>query len=243
MHYTYCCPYLLYEDASSSDHGRELRVWTPVKVLLCLVRLVQWESTRWMSSPPILQNLPSSRWQRIRMSTSLSSKRAGSVHVWWRYLMKRKPALLRRRLRGLDLEVDSGIEGLCRAATYDGVEMVMSAVVGSIGLLPTIRAVDAGIHVALANKETLVMAGELVHASGASRRGAVSSRSIANTMRSFRPCMGMNAPRLRRILLTASGGPFRDWSREAMHHVSDWRMRCNIRIGKWDGKLPLTRRR
>jgi 1-deoxy-D-xylulose-5-phosphate reductoisomerase len=56
-----------------------------------------------------------------------------------------KAALLRRRLQGLDIEVDAGIEGLCRAATYSGVQMVMSAVVGSIGLLPTIRAVQAGI--------------------------------------------------------------------------------------------------
>src|SRR2546429_7365220 len=70
-----------------------------------------------------------------------------------------KAALLRHRLRGLDIEVDTGIEGLCRAATYSGVQLVMSAVVGSIGLLPTIRAVQAGINVALANKETLVMAG------------------------------------------------------------------------------------
>src|SRR2546426_4062866 len=72
-----------------------------------------------------------------------------------------KAALLRQRLRGLDIEVDTGLEGLCRAATYSGVQLVMSAVVGSIGLLPTIRAVQAGINVALANKETLVMAGDL----------------------------------------------------------------------------------
>src|ERR687885_1642687 len=73
-----------------------------------------------------------------------------------------KAALLRHRLRGLDVEVDTGLEGLCRAATYSGVQLMMSAVVGSIGLLPTIRAVQAGIDVALANKETLVMAGGFV---------------------------------------------------------------------------------
>ena len=73
-----------------------------------------------------------------------------------------KASLLQQRLRDLDIEVDAGLPGLCRAATYDGVHLVMSAVVGAIGLLPTIRAVEAGIDVALANKETLVMAGDLV---------------------------------------------------------------------------------
>src|SRR5262245_58314610 len=73
-----------------------------------------------------------------------------------------KAALLQQRLQGLDIEVDTGLDGLCRAATYDNVQLVMAAAVGSIGLLPTIRAVETGIDVALANKEALVMAGELV---------------------------------------------------------------------------------
>jgi 1-deoxy-D-xylulose-5-phosphate reductoisomerase len=73
-----------------------------------------------------------------------------------------KAGLLRQRLHGLNIEVGTGLEGICQAATYNGVHLVMSAVVGSIGLLPTIHAVQAGIDVALANKETLVMAGELV---------------------------------------------------------------------------------
>src|SRR5262245_53950512 len=55
-----------------------------------------------------------------------------------------KAEVLRRRLHGLDVEVDGGLNGLCRAATYSGVELVVSAVVGAVGLLPTIRAVEAG---------------------------------------------------------------------------------------------------
>ena len=58
----------------------------------------------------------------------------------------------------------------------------------------------------------------------------------------FQALHGHQRAALRRILLTASGGPFREWSRAAMHHVSIGR-RCNIRIGKWGGKLPLTQRR
>src|SRR2546427_2897058 len=82
-----------------------------------------------------------------------------------------KAALLRQRLRGLDIEVDTGLEGLCRAATYSGVQLVMSAVVGSIGLLPTIRALQTGINVAPANKETLVMAGNPDHTPNDTTRG------------------------------------------------------------------------
>ncbi|MBM3225854.1 MAG: 1-deoxy-D-xylulose-5-phosphate reductoisomerase [Candidatus Tectomicrobia bacterium] len=148
-----------------------------------------------------------------------------------------KAMLLRQRLRGLDVAVDAGLEGLCHAATYAGVQVVMSAVVGSIGLLPTIRAVQAGIDVALANKETLVMAGELVvrpERPGWGRIIPVDSEHNAI----FQALQGQQHTALRRILLTASGGPFRDWSREAMQHVSlsqalqhpNWKMGRKITI-------------
>ncbi len=148
-----------------------------------------------------------------------------------------KAAVLRHRLRDLDVEVDAGLEGLCRAATYQGVQMVMSAVVGSIGLLPTIRAVQAGIDVALANKETLVMAGELVMRPDQPTWGRIIPvDSEHNAI--FQVLEGQQATALRRILLTASGGPFREWSREAMQHVSleqalqhpNWKMGRKITI-------------
>ena len=148
-----------------------------------------------------------------------------------------KAALLRHRLRDLDIEVDTGMEGLCRAATYSGVQLVMSAVVGSIGLLPTICAVQAGIHVALANKETLVMAGDLVMRPNEPTWGRIIPvDSEHNAI--FQALHGHQRSALRRILLTASGGPFRDWSREAMQHVSiaqalqhpNWKMGRKITI-------------
>jgi 1-deoxy-D-xylulose-5-phosphate reductoisomerase len=148
-----------------------------------------------------------------------------------------KALVLRHRLRGLDVEVDAGLEGLCRAATYPGVQMVMSAVVGSIGLLPTIRAVQAGIDVALANKETLVMAGDLVIRPDQPTWGRIIPvDSEHNAI--FQALQGQQATTLRRILLTASGGPFREWSREAMQHVSleqalqhpNWKMGRKITI-------------
>ena len=148
-----------------------------------------------------------------------------------------KATLLERRLQGLDIEVDGGLEGLCRAATYNGVELLMSAVVGAIGLLPTIRAVEAGINVALANKETLVMAGELVIRPDKPTWGQIIPvDSEHNAI--FQALHGHHRPALRRVLLTASGGPFRECSLEAMQHVSvaealnhpNWKMGRKITI-------------
>jgi 1-deoxy-D-xylulose-5-phosphate reductoisomerase len=144
-----------------------------------------------------------------------------------------KAMLLRQRLRGLDIEVDGGLAGLCRAATYSGVELVMSAVVGAIGLLPTIQAVEAGIHVALANKETLVMAGDLVMRPGHPAAGRIIPvDSEHNAI--FQALHGQQRAALRRILLTASGGPFREWSQEAMQQatVADALKHPNWKMGR-----------
>jgi 1-deoxy-D-xylulose-5-phosphate reductoisomerase len=148
-----------------------------------------------------------------------------------------KAALLQRRLQGLDIDVDGGIEGLCRAATYTGVELLMSAVVGAIGLLPTIRAVEAGVNVALANKETLVMAGDLVIRTDKPNWGRIIPvDSEHNAI--FQALHGHHRSAIRRLLLTASGGPFRVWPTEAMQHVSvaealnhpNWKMGRKITI-------------
>ena len=148
-----------------------------------------------------------------------------------------KATLLRQRLHGLDIEVEAGLEGLCRAATYSGVQLVVSAVVGAVGLLPTIRAVEAGVDVALANKETLVMAGELVIRPEQPGWGQVIPvDSEHNAI--FQALQGQQRAALRRILLTASGGPFREWSLEAMRAASiadalnhpNWKMGRKITI-------------
>jgi 1-deoxy-D-xylulose-5-phosphate reductoisomerase len=148
-----------------------------------------------------------------------------------------KATLLRQRLHGLDIEVETGLEGLCRAATYSGVQLVVSAVVGAVGLLPTIRAVEAGVDVALANKETLVMAGELVIRPEQPGWGhIIPVDSEHNAI--FQALQGQQRAALRRILLTASGGPFREWSLEAMRAASvadalnhpNWKMGRKITI-------------
>ncbi len=148
-----------------------------------------------------------------------------------------KAALLRQRLQDLEIEVDAGMDGLCRAATYPGVQLVMSAVVGAVGLQPTLRAVEAGIDVAVANKEPLVMAGELVVRPDVEGWGQIIPvDSEHNAI--FQALHGQQRSALRRILLTASGGPFRDLPLEAMPHVSiddalnhpNWKMGRKITI-------------
>ena len=132
---------------------------------------------------------------------------------------EKKADLLRKRLSDLEVEVASGLDGLCRAAALPGVDLVMSAVVGSIGLWPTLTAVEAGMDVALANKESLVMAGELVirpDKPGWGRIIPVDSEHNAI----FQVLQDQQRSALRRILLTASGGPFRDWSLEDMRSAS-----------------------
>ncbi|MDH3604002.1 MAG: 1-deoxy-D-xylulose-5-phosphate reductoisomerase [Candidatus Tectomicrobia bacterium] len=148
-----------------------------------------------------------------------------------------KASLLAQRLSDLDIEVDTGLDGLCHAATYDGVDLVMSAVVGAIGLQPTIRAVEAGIDVAVANKEPLVMAGDLVMRPKTENYGQILPvDSEHNAI--FQALQGHERSALRRILLTGSGGPFREWSLDEMQEVRieealkhpNWKMGPKITI-------------
>lgn len=150
---------------------------------------------------------------------------------------EQKASLLRERLQGSGIEIDTGLSGLCRAATYEGVNLVMSAIVGAIGLQPTISALEAGIDVAVANKEPLVMAGDLVirpESSGYGRVLPVDSEHNAI----FQALHGHNRSELRRILLTGSGGPFREWSLMSMQQASvdsalkhpNWKMGPKITI-------------
>ncbi len=105
------------------------------------------------------------------------------------------------------VEVGVGIEGAIRAATFDGVDITVSAIAGAAGLLPTMAAIKAGKDVALANKETLVMAGALVMEavkSAGVRLMPIDSEHSAV----FQALEGHRAEDVRRIILTASGGPF-----------------------------------
>lgn len=116
--------------------------------------------------------------------------------------------VLRRRVSDVDVEIAWGMEGLVKAASLDEADTVVTAVVGSVGLQPTLAAIAKGKRIALANKETLVCAGELVM-DEADRCGAeiipVDSEHSA-IFQSLRGCQSKKE--IRRLILTCSGGPF-----------------------------------
>lgn len=147
-------------------------------------------------------------------------------------------AELRVRLSDMDTQVLSGAEGLLATATADEADTVVTAVVGSVGLAPTLAAIRQKKRIALANKETLVCAGELVMAE-ARRCGAeivpVDSEHSA-IFQSLQGCRDMG--QVRRLILTCSGGPFFGKSRaelsavrpeDALRHPN-WSMGAKITI-------------
>src|SRR5437868_15349566 len=130
-----------------------------------------------------------------------------------------------------------GRDCLVAAATRDDVDIVINAVVGSAGLDATLAALVRGKRVALANKETLVMAGHLVHAACANGRGELVP--IDSEHSAILQCVtGRPGIEVRRVILTASGGPFRRWQPEQMERASladalqhpTWRMGRKITV-------------
>lgn len=134
-------------------------------------------------------------------------------------------------------EIGVGVDGLCEVATCDGVEIVIGAVVGARGLLPTYRALELGRRVALANKETLVVAGELM--TRAAEKSGAELLPVDSEHNALHQCLrGENRREVKRLILTASGGPFRNSSREEIENATPaqalrhptWRMGAKITI-------------
>lgn len=146
---------------------------------------------------------------------------------------------LRIRLADTDTRVASGMEGLIEAASLPSADTVITAVVGMVGLRPTLAAIEAGKRIALANKETLVCAGELVMAA-AKRNGVeivpVDSEHSA-LFQSLQGCRNQEKE-IKRLILTASGGPFFGWKKEALEEVTleqalkhpNWSMGAKITV-------------
>jgi len=138
---------------------------------------------------------------------------------------------------GADEAWKSGTDALIAAATRDDVDIVINAIVGAAGLDATLAALESGKRVALANKETLVIAGDLVKQACASGSGEVVP--VDSEHSAILQCItGHPSSEVRRVVLTASGGPFRDWSAErlgsatvedALRHPT-WRMGRKITI-------------
>lgn len=120
---------------------------------------------------------------------------------------------------GTKVEILHGADGYRAAASLDGMDIVLSAVVGAAGLMPTLAAIEAGKTVALANKETLVMAGEIVTVEAA-RKGVRILPVDSEHSAVFQCLQGQRKRDLAKILLTASGGPFLNLPLGEFAHIS-----------------------
>ncbi|MCC8024021.1 MAG: 1-deoxy-D-xylulose-5-phosphate reductoisomerase [Clostridium sp.] len=125
---------------------------------------------------------------------------------------------LKTAVADLDVKVVWGMEGLTEAAASTEADTVVTAVVGMIGIRPTIAAMEAGKDIALANKETLVAAGHIIMPL-AEKKGVKILPVDSEHSAIFQSLQGSAGNRIRKILLTASGGPFRGWTREQMADV------------------------
>ena len=125
---------------------------------------------------------------------------------------------LRENIKDLNVKVVSGMEGLIELAVLEEAEILVTAIVGMIGIRPTIEAIKAGKDIALANKETLVTAGHIIMPLAKEHNvGILPVDSEHSAI--FQSLQGSNRSELHKILLTASGGPFRGKKREDLMNI------------------------
>lgn len=123
------------------------------------------------------------------------------------------------KTNNVDITLFSGEGALEEVATLEEIDTVLTSVVGIVGLKPTIKAIEAGKDIALANKETLVVAGDIVKA--AAKKHGVSILPVDSEHGAIFQCLqGNKNQKVRRILLTASGGPFRGRKREELMEIT-----------------------
>ena len=154
-------------------------------------------------------------------------------------LMDEKAAAdLKLRLADTDIRVAAGMDGLIEAATLDSVDTVITAVMGMVGLRPTLAAIETGKRIALANKETLVCGGDVVMA--AAKKYNAEIVPVDSEHSALFQCLQANRDRgeVKRLILTASGGPFFGRSKEELEQVTlaqalkhpNWSMGAKITI-------------
>lgn len=131
---------------------------------------------------------------------------------------EKKALELKASVCDLDVTVVSGMDGLLQVATEPQAEIVVTAIVGMIGIRPTIAAMRAGKDIALANKETLVTAGHIIMP--LAKECGVKILPVDSEHSAIFQCLnGEDKKAIHKILLTASGGPFRGWTREQLANV------------------------
>lgn len=148
-----------------------------------------------------------------------------------------RDAEVRDALTDLPIKVYAGSEAICQVAAAESVDMVLAAMVGFAGLRPAVSALQAGKALALANKETLVVAGDVMTRLVCENHCALLPVDSEHSA-IFQCLNGESHNRIEKILLTASGGPFRKFSDEEMHHVTaaealrhpNWHMGAKITI-------------
>ena len=144
---------------------------------------------------------------------------------------------LRQSLRDTDIQVLSGMEGLCEAAAWPGADLTLNAVVGMVGLQPTLAALQAGKALALANKETLVAGGAIVMETARKRNLPILPVDSEHSaiFQCLQGCPERGA--LKKLVLTASGGPFFGRSRQELAGVTREQA---LRHPNWDMGAKIT---
>jgi 1-deoxy-D-xylulose-5-phosphate reductoisomerase len=143
---------------------------------------------------------------------------------------------VKEALAHTDIQVWAGEQALVEAVELEEIDVVLNAIVGSAGLRPTVRAIQSGKDIALANKETLVVSGELIM--NLVKQHNVKMLPVDSEHSAIFQCLVGEPSPIEKIYLTASGGPFRGWSREQLAHVTkaealkhpNWTMGAKITI-------------
>lgn len=150
----------------------------------------------------------------VRLEQQVREFKPRLVCVW----DETKARELAAAIRDMDTRVVSGMDGLIETATESSAEIVVTAIVGMIGIRPTIAAMEAGKDIALANKETLVTAGHIIMKL-AEEKGVKILPVDSEHSAIFQCLNGEEKRQIKKILLTASGGPFRGKTVEEMKHI------------------------
>ena len=132
---------------------------------------------------------------------------------------KNKADELKEMISGVPVKVLMGMDGLCEIASLNGVDTLVNAVVGIVGLKPTLAAIDAGVDIALANKETLVTGGKLV-INRAAHKGVKIYPIDSEHSAIFQCLQGNGMNNIKKIILTASGGPFYGMTKAQLGNVT-----------------------
>lgn len=150
---------------------------------------------------------------------------------------EKKVSELKKAIGNIDVKIVSGMDGLIQIAEYEKSDMLLTSVVGNVGLLPTVAAIKKGKKILLANKETLVTAGELIMP--LAKQHGVDILPVDSEHSAIFQCLqGNSYSKIKKLILTASGGPFFGRTKDELKHITkcdalkhpNWSMGSKITI-------------